>query len=646
MRPRRWNETGTRYAMYGGLGLMASVLAIGTGCSQPKREVTRAATPVVTREIPAPLRGTIGSECTFRGIEPVLVSGFGIVVGVNGTGGGFIDPAVRATMERELARGGITRANARPGEIGKSPDEFLRDPNVAVVIVEAAIPPGAPRSAKFDVRVRALPNSGVTSLEGGILWTTELRIGPATTMTGVKTRIIAEARGPIFINPFVEPGAVEKDGVSRDVGRILNGGVVTQPLKLEIALDNESHTRARAIVAAINTRFPQGPYDDDPIALGRSANSVALAVPVAFRQRPADFLGLVRHLSIDQSFQQERARQYVQSMKANPELAGDLAWCLRAIGPPAVPFLREMYDYSQISPRLSALDAGAKLGDMRVLPHLIRIAESGAAGFRVPAIQLIAELPSSEEANAALRDLVNASTLDVRVAAYEGLVKRADVSIDRLVVGDNPRYPKFFVDLVPANDPLIYITQQGEPRIVLFGGSGAGFGARRDSIRLDKPLFVSAWNDRLLLNADAPDAPVRVFYQDVRTGRRVQENTAPEQLAALLQYLAHTPTPEDPSPGLSLSYSETVGALYEVHRQAGVTALFATEEDRLRAAVWEAARASDIEERPEVSAADEATGPAKVYEPQQPNQPPASAAGETQGGKPTLIQPLQRKPKK
>lgn len=636
------------HAWLAGLAFL-SVLSAGwlNGCSQPKREVERAARPPVIRDVPSPLRGTIGSECSFNGIEPTLVSGFGIVVGLNGTGGGFIDPAVRATMERELARGGVGRANARAGELGKSPDEFLRDPNVAVVIVEAAIPPGAPRSSNFDVRVRALPNSGVMSLEGGILWTTDLRIGPATTMTGIKTRILGEARGPIFINPFVEPGAAEKDGVTRTVGRILNGGVVTQPLKIDMVLDNESHTRARAIVAAINTRFPQGPADDDPIASGRTASSIALSVPMSFRERPSDFLGLVRHLSVDQSYQQERARQYVESMKAYPELAGDLAWCLRSVGPPAIPFLREMYDYSQIAPRLSALEAGAKLGDMRVLPHLLKIAESGPPGFRVPAIQLMSELPTNDDVNYALRDLVNGSTLDVRVAAYEGLVKRQDLTIDRVVVADNPRFPKFYIDLVPSSEPLIYITQQGEPRIVLFGGTGTGFAARRDSIKLDKPLFVSAWSDRLLLNADTEAAPVKVYYQDPRTGRRVQENTAPDQVGALLQYMAHTPTPEDPAPGLGFSYSETVGALYEIHRQDGIQALFATEEDRLRAAVWDASKSTQIDDRPEVSASEAAdAAAAKTFEPEQPDAPKTSAGGETEGGKPTLIQPLKRKVKK
>jgi len=623
----------------------AAALLAASGCSNEKRNVERAAKPVVTRDIPSALRGVIGAECTLRGIEPQLVSGFGILVGLNGTGGGYIDPGVRATMERELARGGVTRGNAQPGEIGRSPDEFLRDPNVAVVIVEAAIPPGAPQGARFDVRVRALPNSGVTSIEGGVLWTTDLRIGPATTMTGVKTRILANARGQVFINPFAEPGADGQDTVNRTAGRILSGGLVTDPLKIELVLDNESHTRARAIVAAINTRFPEGRQDDGPTASGRTSNSIAIRVPAAFRDNATEFIGLLRHLSIDQSYPQELARKYVEDLKIYPELADEISWCLRAVGTPSIPFLKELYDFPQFGPRLAALEAGAKLGDPRVLPHLEQIAQFGQPGFRVPAIQLMSLLPPGSDANFTLRDLVNSKTLDVRIAAYEALAKRGDPMIERIVVADDPRLVKFYIDVVPAEEPLIYITQQGDPRIVLFGGNGTGFGARRDSIKLSKPMLVAAWRDRLLLNAPDAIAPVQVLYRDLRTGRVVKENTVPEQLAALLKYFAHTPTPENPEPGLGFSYSETVGALYEVHRQQGVDALFATEEDRLRAAVWDAAKVTMMEDRPELTE-DSSDKMAKLYEPEpaQPAQP--SAAGETAGAKPTLVQPLPRKSKK
>ncbi|MBC7771876.1 MAG: flagellar basal body P-ring protein FlgI [Pyrinomonadaceae bacterium] len=634
------------------IGLVGLAGLSVAACSSPKRELQRSAEPVVVRDIPEPLRRTVGAEVTFRGIEPTLVSGFGIVVGLSGTGGGYIDPGVRATMERELARGGISRGNAKPGDIGQSPDEFLRDPNVTVVIVEAAIPPGAPKGAKFDVRVRTLPNSGTGSLEGGMLWTVPLRIGPATTMTGVKTRVIAEARGPIFINPFAQPGgggaigsdASGQDAVNRTSGRILGGGVVTDPLKIDLVLDNESHTRARAITAAINTRFPEGRSDDGPTASGRNAGSVAVRVPMAYRDRADEFLGLLRHLSIDQSFSQELARRYVEDLKTFPELADNIGWCLRAIGPPAVPFLKDAYDFPQLAPRLAALEAGAKLGDPRTLPHLRQIAENGPAGFKVPAIQLMGVLPPNPLVNESLRDLVNSSTLDVRIAAYEALLARRDVTIDRMVIADDPRFPKFFIDLVPSGDPLIYITQQGEPRIVLFGGTGEGYGLRRDSIQLDKPLLVSAWSDRFMLAAESEDAPVRLMYSDPKSGRRVTEQTVPPQIAALLAYMAHKPSPEDPAPGLGFSYSEVVGALYEIHRQQGVMALFATEQDRLLAMVADAAKASLVTQRPEVST--DAEGVGMVFEPEKSPAPAVSAAGETAGAKPTLVVPLERKPKK
>ena len=123
--------------------------------------------------------------------------------------------------------------------------------------MEAKVPPAALRTRSSTSRCE-LPNSTVTSLEGGLLWSTDLRLGPATTFGGHKTRQIAVAKGPIYINPFVEPSAMGDIGVTRTVGRVLGGGRMTEPLKLELVLDSESHARARSVVAAINGRFPQG----------------------------------------------------------------------------------------------------------------------------------------------------------------------------------------------------------------------------------------------------------------------------------------------------------------------------------------------------------------------------------------------------
>jgi hypothetical protein len=63
--------------------------------------------------------------------------------------------------------------------------------------------------------------------------------------------------------------------------------------------------------------------------------------------------------------------------------------------------------------------------------------------------------------------------------------------------------------------------------------------------------------------------------------------------------MAHKTTPESPDPGLDLTYSEVVGAMYEIQRQGGTDAAFATERERLLARLMEAQDVAMVEERPE-----------------------------------------------
>ncbi|MBC7834031.1 MAG: flagellar basal body P-ring protein FlgI [Phycisphaerales bacterium] len=624
-------------------GLGGAALTLLGGCSDAPKEVTKV-DPVI-RDVPAPLRGTIGAEATIRGVQQQLVSGLGIVVGLNGTGGGELPAQVQATMERELGRQQFTKATE-----GITPKQFLRDPNVAVVIVEAAVAPGSPKGQNFDVRVRTLPGSAVTSLEGGQLWTTELRLGPVTSFGGAKTRILAEARGPIFINPFAEPGKGGEDAVSRTVGRVLAGGKVVEPLHLELVLDNSSHSRARSIVGAVNSRFPEGPTDEGPIAKGRSPESIAITVPRAYAKRPNEFIELLRCTRVDQAFPQEYAKRYVEELKRSPALAQDISWCLMALGKPAVPFLQDVYEHPEALPRMAALRAGGKLGDVRAVPHLKEMALRGPGLFRVEAITLLGEMPGHPTIDLALRELVNAPELDVRVGAYEALSRRGDVVVDRIPVGDiGAGRPAFLVETVPASEPMIYVTQQGEPRIVLFGGDGGLGGAEMSlasmggaRLQLERPLLVSAWSDRLMLTSEGSDAPVRVFYRDFRT-QKVTQQTVKEDVAKLIEFMGHKPTPEDPRPGLGLAYSEVVGALYEIHRQGGVNAAFATEVDRLKAQLYKAAEETLAEERPESSDVS-IDGPIIIFKPEEPGAEEKEAEGQPEGA--SMVVPLAPKVQK
>ncbi|MGQ0629218.1 MAG: flagellar basal body P-ring protein FlgI, partial [Phycisphaerales bacterium] len=626
------------------LALVASALPLA--CSGPPKKA-KTAEPVL-RDVPAVLRGTVGTEATIRGVEPILVSGFGIVVGLNGTGGGTLPVGIQATMERELARNGIGRGGIlNEGPLaGKTPKQVLRDPNVAVVVVEGVIPPGAPKGATFDVRVRALPESGVTSLEGGRLWTTELRLGPATRFGAMRTRKIGEVEGAIYINPFADPGMAGRissvpdpapapdeapaivpaaneerpetddpaltqtdpadegtdlnvppptpaptmgDGITRTVGRVIAGGTVTQPLRLELLLDNPSHARAAQIKDAINSRFPPGPADDGAIARGRNDSSIAVRVPAAYADGAAEFVQLLRYLPVDQAYPQEYAKRYAEELPRQPALADALSWALQACGKPAIPFLAPLYESPELLPRLAALRAGAKLGDARATLPLRNIAldRSRPINFRAETIQLLGEMRSGfdPQTTVALRSLLDAPELAIRVAAYESLQKRGDASVVRVAVDR-----KFTIDCVQATDELIYVAQEGSPRIVLFG---------RD-MRLAVPILASAWANRLMIRSDESTlagAP-QLYYQDYRTGA-VTRGTAPAQVRDLAKLLGHTPTPESPSPGLGLTYSEVVGALYEIQKQGGVAGAFATEQERLIARIGQASEAALVDERPE-----------------------------------------------
>jgi hypothetical protein len=622
--------------------LAATAIAI-VACSsgEPPRTADRLQKELVVRDIPDVLRGTIGAETTLRGIEPVLVSGFGIVVGLNGTGGNAnLDPAVQSTMERELARGGVGIAPDRElDRRGVSPAQFLRDKNVAVVIVEAAIAPATPKGTTFDVRVRALPNSEVTSLEGGTLWTTDLRIGPATPFEGYKTHLLAQARGPIFVNAFADPTG--GDAVSRTVGRVIGGGSVFEPLRIQMVLDNESHSRARSILAATNTRFPEGRYDEGPIAVGRDGSSLAIRVPYEYRDDPQEFIRLLQATRIDQSLPQEWACRYVEELKTQPELAEPLSWCLRALGDMSVRSgcLHPMYEYPEIGPRLAALEAGAELGDARVVPYLKELADAAPSSIRAASIDLMGDMVSNPQVGLALRQQLDAQELDIRVAAYEALAKRGDPLIERRTVGIDPSRPRFYLDLVPARRPLIYVTQQGQPRIVLFGGRPIG--DSQEPLRLKRPLLVSAWNNRLMLSAESANDPIRLFYAPERKGRPVEpvQIQAADKLIEMIVLMAHQTTPDDPAPGLDMTFSEVVGALYEIQKQHGIDADFATEADRLGAEVYQASRGTVVEDRPLTTEGEDAAGKIMSYAPKEPGTAVPVPQVKTQE-KRSLLQPI------
>jgi flagellar basal body P-ring protein FlgI len=606
-------------------GACIGVLAILSGCASSDAPPPRTVTPIV-RDVPTALRGTVGTLGTLQGVEQQVVSGFGLVVGLRGTGGQPLDNTIAATMERDMGLRGIGRGNdfgERSSLSGKSPRDILRDPNVAVVEVYAALPPGSPEGTSFDVFVRAL---NASSLEGGTLWTTDLRFGGPSAFGKVQTKRLATARGAIFINPFAEPGK-SGDGVTRTIGRVLDGGVVTDPLKIILTLDNPSHTMARSIVNAINSRFPPGPAETQETASGRDASNIAIRVPAAYRDRPADFVRLVGAVQTRIGVPiEEQTHQYVEAMKADPSLSLDLMWCIEALGPKAMQGVRELYDYPEYEPRMAGLRAGAQLGDPRCADVLKKIAKTGTGPERLEAIQLLSKVDGGPTVDMTLRDLLQERELVVRVAAYEGLAKRAEknqykrllaaasaesrttmreISPTHLELLAAAQFPggatqgvtrsvvegKFLLDRVPFGEPLVYIAQQGRPKIVLFGGEA----------KLKQPMLATAWSNRLLMASDGPTDPVRVRYTNAQSEAVTKSVLPSVDITSVTEFFARDPQGAKGGPGLNLTYAEVVGALYSLHQNKAITAGFATEQDTLLATLMEASKSPGRRERPEFS---------------------------------------------
>lgn len=649
-------------------GLVSMTLTM-PGCNSSSPEKRRAVRPpVAPRDFPAALRGIIASQATIIGLEPTRISGIGFVVGLNDTGGGVLNDRVMFHMEREMGLLGVGQGafDGTPFE-GMSPRRILQSKSGAVVVVQALVPPGAPEGARFDVFVTAL---NATSLEGGRLYTTPLRLGPAMAFGGQQTTKVGEAHGNIFINPFAEPGEIESV-VTRTSGRVLNGGVVTESRKLRILLDNPSHSRARQIVSAINSRFPERPGDAGQIARGRDDRTIEVDVPNAYRDRSGEFAQILAHVQIDQSMPHVYARRYIDALRSEPYLANDLSWALHALGEPALPFLRGVYDDPEMIPRLAALRTGARLGDPRVAQHLIELAESGPESIRTDAIELLGRVDAGPKIDQALKMLLAETSLPVRVAAYEALAERAERSRFRSLVEYEryrdapvgmrpsaaqlrreaatslpsgtiyavsrvPMYGKFFLDRVPVGEPLIYVTQQDVPRIVLFG----------ENLELRSPAFVSAWSDRLMLLAESESDQPRLFYRAV-PGRAIRldharytpahQATLETGIPDLIDFLSREWAPDQQLVGLGLTYSETVGALHEFHKSGALNAAFATERDRLIADLLASVDGQQVELRPETPG-----DRTELVVFDQPELKPVPERIE-QSGRPTLLEPIEPK---
>ncbi len=178
-----------------------------------------------------------------EGIRTNQLVGYGIVVGLNGTG----DKLQNAVFTRESLIGMLERLGVNTRDQAKS----LDTKNIAAVMVTSTLPAFAKSGERIDVTVSALGDA--TNLTGGTLLVTSL--------LGADGEVHAVAQGSVATGAIAARGAAQS--VTRGVptsGRISNGASVEKEIPFELArltnprlgLRNPDLTTAMRVAAAIN----------------------------------------------------------------------------------------------------------------------------------------------------------------------------------------------------------------------------------------------------------------------------------------------------------------------------------------------------------------------------------------------------------
>ena len=209
----------------------------------------------------------------FEGVRDNQLVGYGLVVGLNGTGDNI--KSVDFTKESLISMLDQIGINARGGQI--------KAKNVAAVMVTANLPAFARQGSRIDVMVSAIGDA--KDLQGGTLL--------ATPLVGANGEVYALAQGQVAVNAVSARGATESvvKGVPTS-GRIANGAIVENEIpfslnsldSIQIALRNPDFTTSRRVADAINAHLGTN------IANAIDPATITLEIPAEYQDKIVDLM--------------------------------------------------------------------------------------------------------------------------------------------------------------------------------------------------------------------------------------------------------------------------------------------------------------------------------------------------------------------
>src|SRR6476646_6356963 len=231
---------------------------------------------------PAPAAARLKELVTFEGMRDNQLLGYGLVVGLAGTGDRRQTVFSAQSLTNILARMGVT----------VSPTA-IRVNNTAAVMVTATLPPFAQPGSRLDVTAAAIGDCN--NLQGGILVLTSLR--------GADGQVYAVAQGPVMTGGFVAGKSGSSQTVNHPtVGRAPAGAIVERAAPsvapkgvIRLQLRQSDFTTTARIVEAVNHSFKgeAGP------ARAENSGVVAVAVPPDYSTRTIEFISALENLTVE-----------------------------------------------------------------------------------------------------------------------------------------------------------------------------------------------------------------------------------------------------------------------------------------------------------------------------------------------------------
>jgi len=214
-----------------------------------------------------------------QGVRENRLVGYGLVVGLNGTGDkGGSQFTIRSLYNMLRNMGIAVDPNA------------LKVKNVAAVMLTANLPPFAKSTQKIDCTISSVGDA--SSLAGGTLVLAPLY--------GPDGKVYAMAQGPVSVGGFAVEGS-SGSGVTKNfptVGRIPNGAVVERSLdislgeQMTLVMNNPDFTTVHRMVGSINSRVGSN------VARAKDLSTVSVNVPESYRDRIVDFVALIEGVDV------------------------------------------------------------------------------------------------------------------------------------------------------------------------------------------------------------------------------------------------------------------------------------------------------------------------------------------------------------